>query len=383
MQTMQPILKRGRDVWDPINLPQSEFQERTNNIKNIMLQNGIDVLLLYGNGIDQCNYPCYVSNYAPTMPGGVMAVLSPKHEGCIVLAEISSRDLPYAKQTTSTDEVRPCQNVVDECIRYLTGSNLIPATIGLAGLEAYMPYYQYRCIHNSLSACKLVNCEHILDRVMMLKSSRECDQIRRAGRIISNGFELLQGTMFTDLSELALEAHIERTTFLEGAEDCRVLLSRSLSNDYLLNPADNVQISSRQTITIYLAVRYERYWAEAIRTLQFADHCFRQHPDGKPEKIYKQIIEIVQPGKKSSDLLGEITAKLKQENIKCIPGFEPGGGIGLSRKELPLLNEEDTTILREGMTITLRLAVDMPGPGVVMMGNTLNIIGNKTEVLAG
>jgi Xaa-Pro aminopeptidase len=162
-----------------------------------------------------------------------------------------------------------------------------------------------------------------------------------------------------------------------------VLLSRSLSNDYLLNPADNVQISSRQTITIYLAVRYERYWAEAIRTLQFADHCFRQHPDGKPEKIYKQIIEIVQPGKKSSDLLGEITAKLKQENIKCIPGFEPGGGIGLSRKELPLLNEEDTTILREGMTITLRLAVDMPGPGVVMMGNTLNIIGNKTEVLAG
>ena len=49
METLQPILKRGRDVWDQINMPKGEFLQRVEKIREKMAGAGIDVLLLYGD----------------------------------------------------------------------------------------------------------------------------------------------------------------------------------------------------------------------------------------------------------------------------------------------------------------------------------------------
>ena len=44
MDTLKPTLKRGRNVWDRVNMPVTEFQERLDKIQGQMEKEGIDVI---------------------------------------------------------------------------------------------------------------------------------------------------------------------------------------------------------------------------------------------------------------------------------------------------------------------------------------------------
>jgi len=48
METLQPTLKRGRDVWDRINMTEMEFHMRVEKIREKMQKESIDCILLYG-----------------------------------------------------------------------------------------------------------------------------------------------------------------------------------------------------------------------------------------------------------------------------------------------------------------------------------------------
>ena len=127
MKTMQPVLKRGRDFWDRVNMPLSEFQKRVERIKHELKKAGVELLLLYGNGVDHYGNPCYISNYAPTTPGGVIVAIPQESEVCLI-AETSSRSLPYLKTKTWVEQIRHCKDLSKECVKYLKESKLMPST---------------------------------------------------------------------------------------------------------------------------------------------------------------------------------------------------------------------------------------------------------------
>ena len=78
METMQPTLKNGRYVWDRINMPEAEFQERARKLTKAMKEEKIDVLLLYGNTFNEYGNPCYVTNFVMRLQRGVLVVNHPQ-----------------------------------------------------------------------------------------------------------------------------------------------------------------------------------------------------------------------------------------------------------------------------------------------------------------
>ena len=56
----------------------------------------------------------------------------------------------------------------------------------------------------------------------MIKSARECDQVRRASRLVSNALGAIPGMVLTHMDERSLEAKIDWTVRLQGAEDVRI-----------------------------------------------------------------------------------------------------------------------------------------------------------------
>src|ERR1019366_1217413 len=68
MHTLQPTLRLGRDVWDPAAMPVEEFKSRVAWCRNEMRGRSIEAMLLYGNGLDECGYPAYLSNYTVKLP---------------------------------------------------------------------------------------------------------------------------------------------------------------------------------------------------------------------------------------------------------------------------------------------------------------------------
>ena len=138
METMQPTLKNGRNVWDRINMPEDEFQGRLKKVRRGMKNEGIDLLLLYGNGFNEYGNYCYLSNYIIRLPRGALVVVPRKGELALIF-EGASRGIPSVKKTTWIEEIRACGDVSKECVRYLEERKLIPSTIGIVGLRQLMP----------------------------------------------------------------------------------------------------------------------------------------------------------------------------------------------------------------------------------------------------
>ena len=236
METMQPTLKRGRDVWDRVNMPKAEFLGRVEETKERMKQQGIDVFLLYSNSGNEYANSCYTTNYIMKMPQGAIVAVTKTGEVALIY-EGFARDVPGVKAVTWVEDVRSCDDVSRQTVAFLSEKGLIPSTIGLAGLEQSMPHDQYRFFLKSTEGCTLVPADEMIREMRVIKSQRELDQVRRAARLVSFIFGELARPAFPVASEKALEAVMARQAFLEGAEDVRVLIARPGEEACALRPA--------------------------------------------------------------------------------------------------------------------------------------------------
>src|SRR3984957_20860788 len=137
LRTLQPTLRLGRDVWDPVNMPVEEFKARANRLRVEMRRHGMDVLLLYGNGLDECGYPTYVSNYTVKLPFAALVML-PADGDAVLMFEGSTRGRSAAQATTWIEDTRPCWNIAEACVAALTEKRFLGAAIGLAGVRRMM-----------------------------------------------------------------------------------------------------------------------------------------------------------------------------------------------------------------------------------------------------
>jgi Xaa-Pro aminopeptidase len=380
METMQPTLKRGRDVWDRINMPRVEFLERVEKIREHMQERGMDVLLVYATGGNEYGDPCYISNYIMKMSQGT-AVAITRAGDVTLICEGFARDTPALKSITWVEDVRSCDDVSQRTVAYLKEKNLIPSTLGLVGLEQSMPHGQYQFFSESTRGCKIVLADDMIRTMRMIKSQREADQIRRSSRLAARVFEQISRGSFQHVNEKKLEAKISRETYMEGAEDVRVLIAKPTEERWAFRPLEDVPLCDNHPIIIYLAVELERYWAEGIRTYLFKDNAFTQPAVESVNSLYNRIIGSVTPGKKVSQFYRDALDRIKANSMDVILEYGLGQGIGLSLQEPPFLTAEDPAQLQEGMCMTFRLALKNRELGAIMIGDTVHLSKGGPEVL--
>jgi Xaa-Pro dipeptidase len=86
-------------------------------------------------------------------------------------------------------------------------------------------------------------------------------------------------------------------------------------------------------------------------------------------------------GETISQFYKATVGKIKAAHVDAIHEYGLGQGIGLSLHEFPLLTEGETNPLREGMCLTLRLAIKNGRKGPMMIGNTIYLSKAGPEVL--
>ncbi len=143
--------------------------------------------------------------------------------------------------------------------------------------------------------------------------------------------------------------------------------------DWCLRPPDDGQLSDGEAIVLYLACSYERYWAEGIRTLVARGTGLA--PVQAFDDVYAKAVEGIEPGRKVSAIAEDVACLLAKAAITPIDHYGIGEGIGLSPDEAPQLSLNDSTVLREGMCITFRIAACEVKERAYMIGNTF-IVGH-------
>ncbi len=379
MLTLQPTLKRGRDVWDPIHLPPQEFEGRLQRIRNEMRNRGIDLLFLYGHGMNEYGNPSYVSNVVNKMPRGAL-VICPRQGEPVLIVEGFPRDLPEAKSTTWIGDVRSCGDISKECVRYLREKGFLSSTIGLAGINPFMPYDQFRSMRAALKGCRLVDCEQMVRDLRAVKSERECDQIRRASRIVRKGLESLTEMPLQKTSERELEAILDLAARLEGAEDVRIMVANPRQPAWAFRPTENFMPSEAGAIIVSMAVAFERYWAEAIRTYRVDSSSLLYYSGNSIGAVYEKMLGGMRPENGIDHFCRHAHNEIEESRLYSLPVYGLGNGIGLALQEYPLLEGGENAVLKKAMCFAVRLAAKDPEIGSVMIGDTIILSEGGVEV---
>jgi len=381
MDTMQPVLKNGRNTWDLVNMPEAEFTTRLRNLRKAMKTKGLDILLLYGNGFNEYGNYCYVTNFIIRLPQGALVAIPFRGE-VVLFFEGAARGIPSVRKTTWVKEIRACGNVAKEIVKYIDEKKLTHSVIGFAGLKQFMAYDQLEFLYDSLAACSFVDETDLLKEIRMVKSEREADQMRRASRILIHTISLIPQTFLADPNEKVLEAILYREARLEGAEDFRVMIGRPKEKEkWAFRPAEEKKIGPGETTVIYLAVMRERYWAEALRTFLNKEGFFEEVQSERLNIVYERMIKGLRPGKRASQFYEESMAAMEKEGREFISDYSLGQGIGLSPKEFPVFCHDDKTVLTEGMSFSFRLLVKDREFGAIGKGHTIHLTRRGPEVL--
>jgi Xaa-Pro aminopeptidase len=388
LETLQPILKRGRDVWDQVNMPKREFLERVERIREAMAKESIDVLLVYGAGVNDYGNQCYVSNFVTKLTAGALVILPRKGE-LTLFFEGSSRELKLGQRVTWVDDTRSSLagvfsstgSLAGDCLNYLKEQKLIPSKIGFVGLRALMSYGEFQRLTKGTKQCEVVDAGHIIRDMRMIKSERECDQIRRASRMVSNALGTIPGMILAKMDARSLEAKIDWAVRLQGAEDVRILLAKPRNADWALRPAGETPLSAGDTIIVYLAASFERYWAEGIKTFVAENGSFAKVDDEEANRLFQQITAVMKPGKPVAQFYQEAISEIERSGARYMPDYGLGNGIGLSLKEFPVISDREMSRLAEGSCFALRIAIRDEKLGAIMAGKIVHVSGDGPEVL--
>lgn len=367
MQTLQPTLRLGRDVWDRATMPVEEFRDRADRLRLAMRDAALDAMLLYGRGLNGCGHPTYLSNYVVKLPFAALVVL-PRDGDPALMFEGATRGRDAARATTWIEDVRPCWNMADTCLAALSERNLLAGAIGLAGLPRLVPYDEWRSLTAGLGNARLVDAEALVDRQRAEKSAREVAQVRRASRIVDAAMRRAGAGAPT--TESALAADVIRDARLAGAEDIRLMIGRPFERDWAFRPPEDQTLSDGEIVFLHLAASWERYWSEAMRTFRVGNGTLERVWSDELERRFGEIAGAVRSGATVHDLVAVARTVLSPSEWRAVDACGFGHGIGITPEEAPVLSDDCGDTIRGGACVAIRAAFDNRGTPV-MHGDTI------------
>ncbi|MFC1910393.1 M24 family metallopeptidase [Chloroflexota bacterium] len=322
---------------------------------------------------------CYISNVYNAM--GTSVVVIPREGDVAVMTWGSTRGIQYTKEITWVQRWGARPDLNTSCVKYLQQLGLFPSTIGFAEMRRLMPYQQLQSLTKALEGCTIVDADGILEEMRLVKSPRECDQVHRAARILSSVFEAVLRTPPEDMNQLTFDATLDKEARLQGAEDVKLLCARPKEENWTFGPFEDREFSSGETIIIYMAVEFERYWAEIVKTFTIELGVLKELRSEALDKVCQKVLDTMKPGKNISQFYKEAAAEVDQAGC-YITEYGLGNGVGLCIDEFPNLAKDYKGAFHSNMCLAFRLATKDQEKGTIMSGYTVHLAENGAEILA-
>jgi len=378
VQTLHPILKRGVMIWDRAALPEALFRGRLAAAQQAITAAGQDAWLVYGDALSYGDV-AFLTNYLPRVRSAMLLV--PREGEPSLLVAFGLRDIPAAKTLTWVDDVRPFTRLPGEVAKLVQERGLERGRIGLAGVEELMPAGEWEQIESLLPEVEWLPTDGTLGRMRATKTAEEVVAVARAAAIVRAGLDRAALELRPGLTERQLLAEVDRELRYGGAEDARLLVASGPRASRALRPADDRALAAGDTVLLYLAAEYQRYWAEAGQTfvLGTADAETRQLAATAGAAVAAMLAvastgatagaavdAAVNVTREAHDLLG--TAPSAPSDT-----YGLGHGIGLDIEEPPYLRAGDETPLIEGATLALHVVLHGRDGRGAIVGQTVQV----------
>lgn len=376
MRAREPILKRGRDVWDEVNMPRSELEGRVDTVRARMREDGLDGLVVYGRGDDD-GHVGYLTNLVSKVPHyGRTVVLT--DDSIALFNERSSRTESVIRRTTWVEDVRFSDDVVADSLAELGDAGI--DAVGTVGFE-YMPYDQWDSNQGAIEDASVTRFDETFSELRSLKSPRERDQVRRAARIVSELLGAVEDHFDGPTTERAIEREVDRLARHRGVRDVRFLVSNTGVDAGHFRPAEPIGVPPDRPFAVYSAVNYEGYWAAAIRTLRIDGATPAPEVFGEAEDAYERFLGELHAGSSTKAVASVVGEALAGTGVSLASEYGLGRGVGLDVAEAPSLGGGTDVPLRADVTVAPQLVLDADGAGLLGFGDTVLLGSDGPEVL--
>ncbi len=351
-------------------IPRSEFSERVDNLRKLMIKEGISVCLVYGDEYRRENLR-YISNYWPLFERGAAViplegepVVLAAPEGELVCREMSAwpdiKVIPDFTCVTVPDIIEYPQANYSDFKTVFASISMRQGIekIGIAGLDA-MSHSVFESIKDSLVAAEIVDANSLLHILRLTKSVHEINCLKEAARIADEGYRALMLEAAEGKTEYELEAAACNAAKKAGAEFIPFcLVSSGQRIETIIGRATDKIIKKGEMVLAALAVQYEGY----ISTVNF------QIVVGEMSEEQKKLVDILVQGEdfalkhlKAGIRQGELVKAVKdffrQKEASQYDLYPPLHGCGAAEAESPYPDENSVNLFKAGMTVNVDLSL--------------------------
>lgn len=316
METMHPVVLRGRMGGPRQALPGEEYTERVEALRTAAANEGFAGAAVYGDSRDYAAL-CYVSGYIPPLRWGV-ALIPATGEPSIYLAA-PSRDLTFTRTLTCIDDIHPVSELGDGLAR-LTQQGRV-ALLGSERIRASVRRRLAGAVH-------LVNGEDtLLTARMRTPRPRELTLLREADRLTRHAADLAEEEYARGAGAAAALLAAERAAREQGAHDVRGLYSPDGGRS--MRPFETVVEGRPSPFVFYLAVERDGYWGETFRT-SGTDSAVK----GAVAEVLRGVAAELEPGFHARDVIAGLGRPLQgADQHPVVSGRRAIARLGLYRDD--------------------------------------------------
>lgn len=273
METMRPVLRRGRSVLDRDLLTRDEIDQRLGSFRALLEAEGLEAAVVVGT-VEAYAPLTYLTAYAP-MHQWATAIVH-RSEPTVLLAGLGgARNLPYVSTLTWASDLRYYPSVGEGATAVL-GEWGVTGGVGLVGASE-LPVGPSRALHRDLEGQRTVALDEAFARLRRAKRPRELAALRRAAALRDQALAAgRQAAAEAGATPSSVGFAVERAARLGGARDVRVLVHEPATGTWETpragagGPAGG---PAATPCTVFLGVERCGYWAEALACLGPQDHA--------------------------------------------------------------------------------------------------------------
>lgn len=363
--------------------PLDEYRQRLKKVRARMAEEGLDLLLVH-NLADQF----YLTGYQTFDQVGYSCVFLPLEGDPLI--EVWKTEAGGVRLNSWVEEIVPWETSTDPFVlthRILEERGWTKGRIGID--EEALTLGEYRRLCDAVSPVELANLTHFISAVRLVKTPREIEMIRRAGRLTELGMEAAIAAVAPGVTDNTVAAAGYTAMIGAGSEymcyapivtaGARSGTPHTTHKRKVLHPGE--------TIFLEFGACLHRYNAPQMRTTFLSPPApdLTRLAEGALTTL-NDVIAAIKPGATGDDLAraGSQGVEMAGPDIYYHGVFACSVGLGFppTWEDHPtFLTRGDTTELKPGMVFHLPIAFRLQKRGCVGFSETIAVTEDGCDLL--
>lgn len=316
---------------------ESEYERRRTLVREMMDEEDLDALAIFGNASFQQVNISYLTDYRPPFATYFLFFADPT-EPSLLLVGLSNH-VQYVREVSEADEIDimlpdPGEKVANR----FEGTDAASGRVGLVGYgsryDLTLPHQHQVTIEDELDG-ELVDATADFEIATSVRSEEELDRIRRAAELTDAGMEAIAEAAAPDVREADLQTALKRR-YLEGggSEGVTFISSASMEDAEPGEPLPWKHPSDREleegdVITTEVSAASAGYRSQIHRPFTVGrspTSTYRELFD-IAEETYERMIDALQPGNTTADV-HQAVAPIEESEYKVYDVLLHGYGNG-------------------------------------------------------